>query len=225
MKKTALLLAAIAVGASAQAQDEKRSYSVTSDFTYSTAYIFRGVKINDAEAFQPSIEVAFGDANEIDLYTGYKYKINDAFSLEAVGTYYWYPEANGTLTQESFEAGLGATYTASGISLSLYSYYDFTLEAHTTQASVGYSVPLEMAGASLDFSAFFGGAKGKDWAPNTSARIEESYTYYGLDISLPYKLSETATVTGGIHWAQNENYFINGANDETWFTLGLTVGF
>ncbi len=240
MKKTALFLAALAVGVSAQAQDAKRSYSVTSDFTYASKYVFRGVEVNDADAFQPSVEVTFGDAyvglwtnqpitkqedNEIDLYGGYKFKVNDALSFEAVGTYYWYPEAKGFDTRDSIEAGIGATYTISGISTSLYYYYDFTLEANTTQASVGYSLPLEMAGASLDFSAFFGTTKGKDWKPDSGSKVEESYNYYGLDVSLPYKLSETATVTVGAHWAQNDNYFSQDTNDETWVTAGLTIGF
>jgi len=242
MKKSALFLAALAVGVSAQAQDTKRSYSVTSDFTYASKYVFRGVEQNNADAFQPSVEVTVGDAyvglwtnqpltkqanNEVDLYAGYKFKLNDALSLEAVGTYYWYPEARSSLgqTKDSTELGLGATYTISGVTTSLYYYYDFTLEANTVQGSVGYSIPLEMAGASIDFSAFFGSAKGKDWLPESGLKVEESYNYYGLDVSIPYKLSETATVTVGAHWAQNDNYFSNDTNDETWVTAGLTIGF
>ncbi len=243
MKKTALLLAALAVGVSAQAQDAKRSYSVTSDFTYASKYVFRGVEQNDSDAFQPSIEVTFGDAyiglwtnqpitrqakNELDLYVGYKHKVNDALSIEAVGTYYLYPEAKSSLgeTKDSTEVGVGATYTLSGISTSLYYYYDFTFESNTVQASVGYSIPLEMAGASVDLSAFFGSSLAKDAAPDAvGAAIKESYNYYGLDVSIPYKLSETATVTVGAHWSQNDNYYSQDTNDETWVTAGLTIGF
>ena len=243
MKKTSLILAALAAGAGLNAQDVKSSYSVTTDFTYASEYIFRGIEYA-GNSFQPSIEISSGDAylgiwtnqpitkreaNEIDLYGGYKYKLNDALSFEAVGTYYWYPEATEALgeTDQSYELGLGATYVYSGISTSVYYYYDVRLKADTVQGSVGYSVPLEAIGSSVDFSVFYGTVDSRDASPNALGfPVFENYNYYGADVSVPYKLNDKATLTAGVHYAANENLGNGSLPDSNlWFTIGLSVGF
>lgn len=239
MKKTAILLAAFGAAAGLYAQDPKSSYSVTTDFTYTSEYVFRGVKAAD-DSFQPSVEVTVQDFyfglwtnqpiekhqdNEIDLYAGYKYKLNESLSFEAVGTYYWYPEAKGFATRDSYEAGIGATYTVRGVSASVYYYHDFTLKANTIQGSVGYSYPLEAIGASLDVTGFFGTVDSDDLAPDSPSEVHESYNYYGVDVSVPYKLSEKASFTLGGHWAHNDNLPAGADDDHLWWTAGVTVGF
>lgn len=241
MKKITILWAALSATAGLYAQDPKSSYSVTTDFAYTSEYVFRGIKAAGS-SFQPSVEVTMQDFylglwtnqpvtkhqdNEIDLYGGYKYKLNENVSLEAVGTYYWYPEAKGFSTRKSYEAGLGATYTLRGLSASVYYYHDFTLKANTLQGSVGYSLPLEAIGASLDMTGFYGTVSARDWAPDSPFAVRESYNYYGVDVSVPYKLSEKATFTIGGHWAHNSGLFDGTADDDDhlWWTAGITVGF
>jgi uncharacterized protein (TIGR02001 family) len=244
MKKTALILAALAAGVSVRADEAKKTYSVTSDFTYASDYVFRGVK-DAGSSFQPSVEVtsegfALGlwtnqpivkhTNNEIDLYGNYTYKVNDALSLEGVATYYWYPEADSSIgqTNHSLENGIGATYTIKGFSPSLYYYYDYNLHANTLQGSVGYSVPLEAIGSSLDLSGYLGTVESRNALPNALKRIKESYNYYGADASIPYKLSDTAKVAAGVHYARNENLggqVAGTPRDRVWFTLSATIGF
>jgi len=241
MKKTAILLAALAAGAGVQAQEPKSSYSVTTDFSFASEYVFRGVELAD-NSFQGSVEVTLQDFyvglwtnqpitrsqdNEIDLYAGYKYKVNDQLSFEAVGTYYWYPEAGSAGVEHTTEAGVGATYTVRGLSTSVYGYYDFDLEAQTVQVSLGYSLPLEAIGASLDFSGYYGWVDADDIAPQSPWSIHESYNYYGVDVSVPYKLSEHATFTLGAHWADNDKLLYPGdvPGDHLWWTAGITIGF
>jgi uncharacterized protein (TIGR02001 family) len=239
MKKTAILFAALAVCAGVNAQEPRSSYSVTTDFTYASKYIFRGVdRAPDSDSFQGSVEVGVKDFyvgvwtnqpitknldNEIDLYAGYKWTLTDNLTAEVVGTYYWYPEAGSGGFKHSTELGAGATYTVNGISTSVYGYYDIDQKVTTWQASVGYSLPLEAIGASLDFSGYYGIADGDDWL---DAGVEEQYNYYGVDVSLPYKLSEKATFTLAGHWAQNDQLFDGSIDDDhLWWTASLTVGF
>ena len=240
MKKTAILLAALAAGAGAQAQEPKSSYSVTTDFTFASEYVFRGIELAD-NSFQGSVELTVQDFyvgvwtnqpitrhqdNEIDIYAGYKFTLTDYLSLEAVGTYYWYPEAGNDGFKHSTEAGLGATYTVGGISTSVYGYYDFDLEARTLQVSVGYSLPLQAIGASLDFSAYYGWVDADDFDPPAGIKVGENYQYYGVDVSLPYKLSENATFTVAGHWADHRRLFDGELPDNhLWWTAGITVGF
>lgn len=255
MKKTSIILAALIGCAGINAQEAKSSYSVTTDFTYASEYIFRGTELAGS-SFQPSIEVTSGNAyvglwantpignyeelsNEVDFYAGYKHQVSKALTLEAITTYYWYPEARGLnrdfnagITKYSYEAGLGATYTLSGINLGANYYYDFRLKADTVQASVGYSVPLEAAGASVDFSLYAGSVDLRDASPDYAGpATRESYTYAGADVSLVYKLSEKATVNVGVHYADNDNLAgVGGRNgvwsdNNLWFTTGLAIGF
>ncbi len=238
MTKNLLVLAvgltAAAVGL--QAQETKSSYSVTTDFTYTSKYVFRGLKASD-EAFQPSVEVSAGDAyvgvwtsqpvtksqnNEVDFYTGYKIKASEELSFEAVGTYYLYPEAKAAQIRESYEAGLGATYTVGGISTSVYGYYDFRLEAETYQASVGYSLPLKDLGTSLDFTANYGVVKATNF---DAAGLDEYYTFFGADLSLPYHLSEKASLVAAVHYGDSRQIAVVGHSDNFWYSVGVSVGF
>ena len=93
IKQSALALAVLAGGVSAQAQ-EASALSVTVDVTYVSDYVFRGVQLAGASV-QPSVEASYGDFyagiwhsnavsgtnagfdSETDLYAGYGFAINE----------------------------------------------------------------------------------------------------------------------------------------------------
>jgi uncharacterized protein (TIGR02001 family) len=270
MKNTVLIVAALTVAGVTYAADNvnvtaKPSYSVTSDFSYTSEYVFRGIKNSNA-AFQGSVEVGQDDVrvglwtsqpinakrdtqivynNEIDLYAGYKVKLARDLTADFVGTYYYYPQATGPETHRSYELGAGLTYDLAGINpgltgitTSLYAYYDFRLHQQTEQFSVGYSIPLKDYGTSLDFSAFAGIASAGDAAPddNNNPKVKESYNYYGIGLNIPYKLAENAQVHVGVSYSANDKYYRHGADDTnpqtSWaprqdiaFSAGITLGF
>jgi hypothetical protein len=72
---------------------------------------------------------------------------------------------------------------------------------------------MESAGTSLDFSATLG---------NVSPDAGDDYTYWGLGVNLPFKLSEKATAAFGVQYASTN---IDSSDDYLWFTAGVTVGF
>jgi len=259
MKKIALIVAALAVAGSSYAADNvnvttKPSYSVTSDFSYTSEYVFRGIKQSNA-AFQGSVEVGQDDVrvgvwtsqpinsktyiNEIDFYAGYKIKLDRDLTADFVGTYYYYPEANRPVTHHSYELGVGGIYDLAGlnpgfagVTTSLYYYYDFRLQQQTLQASVGYSIALKDYGTSLDFSAYAGQAAARDALPDAkdAPKHHESYGYYGIGLNIPYKLAENAQVHIGASYSINDKYYKHG---ETAFVprqdiavnAGVTLGF
>lgn len=256
MKKTVLILAALAVAGVSYAADNvnvttKPSYSVTSDFSYTSEYVFRGVKYSNA-AFQGSVEVGQDDvrvgvwtsqpmnsksyANETDFYAGYKVKLDRDLTADFVATYYYYPESNSDLkqTHHTYELGVGGTYDLgglnpgfAGVSTSLYYYYDFRLKAQTVQLSFGYSLPLTDFGTSLDFSVFGGNVSTHDVAPDADGTaIKEAYTYYGIGVNIPYKLAENAQVHIGASYSSHDKLF-NGVNPKQTLAVnaGVTIGF
>ena len=249
MNKPAIIIAALIAGASVRADEPsgpKLDYSVTTSFSYTSEYVFRGIK-NTKDAFQPSVEVdsnnfnlgvwtsqpvTGGQQNEIDIYGGYKYAVTKELSLQAVATYYWYPEFSTTRpnaidgAKDSFEPGVGATYTFMGFSPSLFYYHDFILKSDTVQGALGYALPLASFGTELDFSVYVGTTSAGDFAPDLPGpSVHESYNYYGADISLPYKLAASTTLTLGGHYAGNDKAPIGTPRNHGWFSIAITAGF
>lgn len=196
------------------------SLSVTADVTYASKYIFRGVVLGE-HAFHPSIEVSgknfyagvwantplgsrseYPDNEEYDFYLGRNFQLSDVVSLDAGYTYYYYPELDGVPHHGTSEVYLGLNWDVNGFFPSVYAYYDFDLEAWTFQGSVGTSIPIEAAGASLDLTATLG---------HVEVNGGFNYTYWSLGAAIPYKLSDRATITPGVTFA---SHGIGGLKDD-----------
>ena len=67
MKKVIYAIAALSVASGLRAEQAKSSYSSTSEFTYASEYMFRGVE-NAGNSFQPSGECNSGDVS-LNLWT------------------------------------------------------------------------------------------------------------------------------------------------------------
>jgi uncharacterized protein (TIGR02001 family) len=225
MKKTLVIgLAALVAGTVAQAAGE---LSVSADVTFASKYVFRGIQYGD-NSLQPSVEFTIdeiyagiwaqqplenrgseGWGDEVDFYLGFTPKLSDTVSLDLGATHYYYP--NGDPTTEIF---VGGNFTYDSFTPGIYAYYDFDLEAFTIQGNLGFSIPLDQMGTSLDLSASVG---------HVSPDLGDNYTYYNVGASIPYKLNEHATAKFGVNWA---SHTLDGVEDDhLWFTAGVTVGF
>jgi hypothetical protein len=215
--------------------------------------VFRGLQRIKGDAFTPSIEATMGNAsrngylglwtmqpitkhdrvgqnNEIDIYAGYKQKLTRTLSAEAVGTFYWYPEASAIdpFGKNSYELGAKLTYASHGITASACGYYDFRLEAMTGVGLIGYSFPIAKLGTSIDVGFYVGTIGIRNWQPDAPGglpKVRESHTYYGFDVNVPYHISERALVSVGLHYASNQNTPVGTPANKVWFTLGLTTRF
>jgi uncharacterized protein (TIGR02001 family) len=229
MKKTALILAALVTGASlfADAAAPASSYSITVDFPYTTKYVFRGVQYAEG-AFQPSVKFTQGDFYagawmsapvdkgyelEVDYYLGYGYKLQDGWSLDLGLTAYTYPGLNGGGDKATWEPYVGLNGSLGSVTSGTYLYYDATLEVFTVQQAFGYSIPIDDK-TSFNVSASIGYAD-----PDAGS----GYTYYGFGATIPYKLSDKATVTVGAQFADHDLDGVDGSH--AWATLGFTYVF
>jgi uncharacterized protein (TIGR02001 family) len=230
IKQSAIALAALAAGVSAQAQDAAQSdLSVTVDITYVSDYVFRGVQAGNA-SIQPSIEATYGDfyagawhtdelsnsnGNETYLYAGYGYQLNDTVSFDVGVTRYTYSGGSGGDSTEVFVGVKGNVL----LSPSLYYFHDFDNEANILEASVGYSFPIDAISTSLDVSGKLGNVSGPG----------SDYTFGVVGVAVPYKLSETATLTAGVDYIINDQKtvaaFGNGDEDMLVGKVGLSIGF
>lgn len=237
MKKTLLLVAAFCtagLGLRAQEAEPESSYSVTVDFTYGTKYVFRGQQLAKDTIF-PSVELSAGPItagiwsaqpvvdnidNEIDFYVGYGADLAEGWSIDAGVCLYYYPEldTSGGADDATWEPYVGVSGSVGDLSPGLYLYYDTTLEVLTIEGSVGYSLALEPAGASLDFSAALGRID-----PDTGSSV----TYYSIGVAAPFAISDTGTLTVGLNYTHNniaggDGY---GKNGNFYGTIGVAIGF
>jgi uncharacterized protein (TIGR02001 family) len=251
MKTSAIIITALLAGAGLRADEPgqftapKLDYSITSNFGFTSEYVFRGTKVTD-QAFQPSLEVdsnnfnlgvwtsqplLHSQQNEVDIYGGYKYAVNKDLSVQAVATYYLYPEFSKTSktnidgARNSFEPGIGLTYTIAGFSPSAFYYYDTVLKQHTGLGSLGYALPLAGLGTELDLTGYYGIVGGRDVTPSLVKHVHQSYNFAGADVSLPYKLAPNTTLTLAAHYATNYNLPAGTKRDLIWWSAGVAIGF
>ena len=234
MKNIILVLAALIAGASLSAQTPAAvaapapAYSVTVDFPYASKYCFRAIKYAEG-SFQPSVKLTTGafyagiwsnipsDKGyelEVDYYAGYGFTLEDGWSLDVGATLYQYPglDVPGTdnLTLEGY---LGFNKTFGALASGTYGYYDATLKVFTIQQTLGYSVTVNDK-VSINYLGTIG---------YVSPDVGDSYTYYGFGATLPYKLSDTFTLTLGAQYASHN---LDGVEDgHFWGSIGLTKTF
>jgi len=226
MKKTILVLAALVAGVSASAQEavKNNNLAVTLDVSYVSDYVFRGHQLADA-SIQPSVEAAYGDfyagiwysdaisqsstGSEADFYAGYNLKLNETFSADLGVTRYTYNGGGQGDTTEVF-AGVKANVL---LTPSVYYYYDFDQEISSYIGTIGHSIAVAKLGISLDLSATYGYIQ----IPSSD------YSYWGAGVAVPYKLSETAKLTGAINYTHADDS--SSEQDQVVFSVGLSVGF
>ena len=163
MKKIILSTVALSVLAATATTANAEDISVSISADYVSEYVFRGVSFANT-AVQPGIEISKGGftvgtwvsaalgetsslaADEIDIYAGYGWDVNDTVSASVGATIYHFPEfggvfdidASGGSTLELY-AGLGFNTV---LSPAITAYYDVNFEAFTLEGSVEHSVPV-----------------------------------------------------------------------------------
>lgn len=232
MKKSVILAALASVApfaVQAGDQEPKSSYSITLDVPFVSKYVFRGQEVGKS-AFQPSVEVGVDnfyvgvwsnqpmkkvEDPEFDYTGGYKLKVNEGWDVDFGATVYHYPqiETGPGVHKSTTEGYVGVNGDIKGITPSVYVYHDFDLKTTTVQGQLGYSVPIAEIGLSAEFS----GALGHVYFKETN----DDYNYWSLDLNLPYKVTDKATLFAGTTYS---NTNIKGSlRDRVAFRFGFTL--
>jgi len=187
-------------------------------------YDFRGIKRENAN-FEASLRLNHGNLygniwtmlpydssarREHNFAAGYQSDLGTEWmgrkiSYDVGGIFYDYPDTENSpfRLRDTYEAyaGLHAPL-ARNLAGSVYLYYDFRLEALTTEGALGYGIPFGDLPASLNLSGFLGYTDAKNFQPYGGYRGEDSYTYYGFSAEVPWRL-ERVTITGGAQYGDN----------------------
>ncbi|WP_438479188.1 TorF family putative porin [Oleiharenicola lentus] len=126
-------------------------------------------------------------------------------SYDVGAIFYDYPDPSRTpfRLRDTFEvyAGVHAPL-AQNLAGSVYVYYDFRLEAVTTEGALGYGIPFGELPLSLNLSGFLGYTDAKNFQAYGGYRGADSYTYYGFSAEVPWRL-ERVTITGGAQYGDS----------------------
>lgn len=236
MKKsllTVLALTASAIGL--RAEEPASSYSITTEFTYVSKYVFRGVEAQK-DSFQPSAELAVGNftlglwgayalkdadqtwanGSETDIYASYSIALPQDYSLTLGAVSYQYPKARFDLGEvdKSFEGSIGVSGPITGTPLSIAGTYyrDWDLKADTFEFGLSYEKTVA-DNTTLGVTATYGLVR-FDGAGD--------YDYYGLSGTVGYQITEKIALNAGAHWADTD---ITGLKDNTWVSVGVSAGF
>lgn len=249
IKNKLIALGAVAL-VSASTAGAQSELSVTTSFTYETAYMFRGVKLAENTYF-PSIDVSY-DAfyagvwaalpvdtrtdNEVDFYAGYGLQLSELMSLDLGATYYTYPSStdkffDGDVNTLEFYAGLAFEVPYSP---AFYVYYDIDVEAFTFELSAGHSIEIA-ENLTFDVSAAGGWVvldDDLDSADLTDLDTYDNYGYFVATVGFGYAVTEATSISiYASHSIATEDYgFMRGgryevSDNETWFGFSVTAGF
>ncbi len=245
MKKLILSALAFVAAASLRAENAAPSYSLTSDFTFVSEYVFRGVKQQSA-SFQPSVNFEAGafsaglwtaqaveqrtgswaQGNEIDLFAGYAFALSGDHELALGVTSYLYPSARPSLGEpdSTWELSGGVSGPVGPLTGSATWFHDFELDANAFEFSLAYTVPLPARDVALDISAVYGFNDIADANGGLHGTGGVDYRYHGLDATLVWKLTAAAALKLGVHYADVAKHpGAPGAN--VWISVGVTTGF
>ncbi len=245
MNKTiASISVAVVLGGSslsAQLIPSVADIGVTSDLTYATEYVFRGIERAD-HSFQPSVEVSAGDfylglwtnlavsntdnriqRNEVNYYGGFALDVPGAefLTLDLGVIVYHFPRASMDRNHEVYVGTKFDDVGIEGVSAAVYYFYDFDIRSHVVEGSLGYSFDLSSLNvpASVDVSGIYGNQFGSSFD-----RGAEAYFYYGASAEVPFAVNEFSTITAGVHW-QTAERISNVVRDNLYWTLSYTAGF
>lgn len=238
----AATLAVLSTPMSATAGD----ISVSTSIDYVSEYVFRGVSFARG-AVQPGIEiskdgftagvwtsVALGEASsaagdEIDVYAGYGWSVNDVISADVGATIYHFPDVPGSLVDFGDASTLevyGGLSFDTPLAPSLYGYYDFDLEAFTVEGGVSHSLAVSDS-ISLDLGLTAGLVTADGGGDYEYGTASVSYSYGFTDtvsayIGANYSLSSEDTLQFKIDG--NGNSFTSKDN-LFWTGIGVAAGF
>lgn len=243
MRKLTFAAALLIGAASLQAQDAPTSsYSVTTDFTYASEYIFRGIEQQD-HAFQPSVTFTSGpltlgvwtsqainhkfaswsEGSEIDVFGAWTIPISK-YSLALGATYYWYPSARPSFGEPDSTWEPSVTFSGplvGPLTFNVAAFHDFVLDSNTFQGGLGYSLPLPDEKGSFDVGVYYGKSKIDDGNGDLAGEPEFDYAYYGASVSVSYKLTEKSSMKVAVQYAKTD---VDGLPKNLYFTVGVTTG-
>lgn len=232
---------------------------------YESEYVFRGEK-RSGHAIQPKVEFSYplyaldlyagawysspikgtsvGEMSELDAYVGAVYYYKD-MRVDVGYIYYWYPDSASSLISGDMEVYGGISFdTASymfGVNLSpsFYYFYNWTLEQHVFEMSLGYAFPVgewiwNYGSITLPVRVYGGYLTAGKKDDGKLGGQGCNYWYYGVSADVAYAVTEYCTISAGVRFSQrgggegpqsDGSYELMGREKNFWFGGKVDFGF
>lgn len=174
------------------------------------------------------------EPGELRSLLGYVWSPAKALTLEVTGTHFWYVDAavKGAAAH-SFEGAMQMVWNRSdGWRPGLSYAYDIRFRSRAVEASLAYDVALKSWGTFLESRAYGGHLAADDALPDTTgAAVRDAYSYFGLDVRLPYRIVAATELALEAHCAgavgQNRVWspLNRGAGTRGWITFAARFEF
>lgn len=250
-----MLTGVVCVPAIASAAEETSPHSVTANVSLASDYRFRGVSQTYKD---PAIQGGFDYAHESgvylgtwasnvseselaganmewDFYGGYNWAVNDDFSVNVGGLYYWYPGSDESYTStgsgggydpNTFELYVGATWKWFNVkySYSTTDYFGITDSDGTgyLEGNINYTLPYDISLVAHLGGTFMAGSGNEDY---TDWKIGVSKEFYGFNVGLAYV--DTDIDSSNATWGGTTDFYkclTCGSKNLAGATAVLTVG-
>lgn len=242
-----LLLLALGAGATALRADEESPRRV--DLMYGSRGVVAGVERTGAtlqtdavwqgEAWRALAEVATPFAADEErratVGAGYRWLLgeDEAWRVEAALRHTWAERGLASEARRMLTADISVTLPAIRRFTPSVDYaHDFRRQADLVQVALAHSIALTKLGAFVDGKIFSGWAAGEDWRPDAAGLARaDSYEYWGVEASVPYRIGLHTTVVAGLHYTSERGRSeLNGPSglsrgQNFWITFGVSLDF
>lgn len=183
-------------------------------------------------------------SNELDFYVGYIMPVTDTLKVDIGQTYYWYPDGNtyrpyrglnrSTETYAGINWDTSSVLNGVNINPAFYYYYDWNVDKHTVEASLSYTYDLGQLSGVEGFAITPGIYLGYQTTCRPVGDTGQASTifgrmnglYYGVDVTLTYKLNDFVGFYAGFGYAGNQDTSVGGSRNYNYVggNAGVTFG-
>lgn len=189
---------------------------------------------NDEWKFGAWVNFPFNEGrwHELGMSAGYEHRFDSGAAFGVQVTHYHLGEAydgqpahTGEVTA-SFSMPAGPGRAAASVTR------DVNRRADIGELSYAGEYALKNWGAFLNYRFYLGSVEADDVLPQLATpRVEDSYTYHGVDLTVPYRVGGQTIVTAGVHYAGTNGarpfWSPEGASPggKIWFSLAANYEF
>lgn len=161
---------------------------------------------DEAWSLGASATVPFEKANrsEFGVNAGYTYSLEPDVKLGVEVTHFRYSNALSGHPGQTTELAASVSFSSGPGRTTLRFARDVERQADIGELSYAGEYALKAWGAFLRYRLYAGSAQADNVLPRLPApapHVSDSYTYHGIDLTLPYRVGGQTIVTAGVHYA------------------------
>lgn len=170
--------------------------------------------------------------HEVGMTAGYAHTCESGVQIGFEVTHFHLGGAEGGHPSHTAEVAASVSWVLGPGRVTASLARDVNRRADLGEVAYAGAYPLSSWGAFLNYRLYVGSVEADDVLPQRSAaRVEDSYVYHGLDLTLPYRVGGQTVLTAGLHYASTQGarpfWAPSGAvpKGQAWISLAASYEF